>query len=329
MPKVDWEDAQSSSDVHPCLGNSSFISWDRLNRPFFCSHNCSQVAVDCTKTPPDVCVRSSLLALSSVILAALAANLHPFLASLLNCSSISSFLNLCSIPKKTSKVPLYPLMYFLFALPTEPVNNAHLKFFSSFLTSFPSTPSAPPEGICHPGSRKCLPSDTIMISGTSASPFGSSLPAAASTQKQFCIRIKRRKSHLPDLTRNCFVLGLLFLSLPFFLQIFFFPFRHKEARKLFFALCPPKISSVLHFFIFFLCFLFHFFSCRFFWTRHLLTGASRVLGSFLWLFIWDVPTFTVFYQGYWVLTLAVSFLGACVPSLSVFFNGSCVLSPVF
>ena len=40
-----------------------------------------------TKTPPDVCLRSSVPALSSVLLAAFAANLHPSLASLLNCSS--------------------------------------------------------------------------------------------------------------------------------------------------------------------------------------------------------------------------------------------------
>ena len=54
------------------------------------------------KTPPDECLRSSLPTFSSVILAASAANLHHSLASLLKRSSISSFLNLCSIPKKLS-----------------------------------------------------------------------------------------------------------------------------------------------------------------------------------------------------------------------------------
>ena len=56
------------------------------------------------KTPPDVRLRSSLPAVSSVILAS-AANHHPSLASLLNCSSISSFLNLCPIAKKISHFP--------------------------------------------------------------------------------------------------------------------------------------------------------------------------------------------------------------------------------
>ena len=42
---------------------------------------------------------------SSVILAASVANLQPCLACLLNCSSISSFLILCSTPMKISKVP--------------------------------------------------------------------------------------------------------------------------------------------------------------------------------------------------------------------------------
>ena len=65
-----------------------------------------------TKTPPDVCLRSSSPAVSQVIIAALAANLHPSLASLLNCSFISSFLHLCSIPTKISNFPLYLLMHF-------------------------------------------------------------------------------------------------------------------------------------------------------------------------------------------------------------------------
>ena len=32
VPEVHREDTQSSSDIHPCLGNSSFVAWDRLNR---------------------------------------------------------------------------------------------------------------------------------------------------------------------------------------------------------------------------------------------------------------------------------------------------------
>ena len=71
-----------------------------------------------TKTLPYVCFRSSLLAISSVILASSAANLHPSLASLLNCSCISSFLNLCSIPKKISHFP------FVFSLYSKPIQGA-------------------------------------------------------------------------------------------------------------------------------------------------------------------------------------------------------------
>ena len=56
----------------------------------------SRLLSTATKTPPDVCVRSSLLALSSVILAVSAANHHPCFACLL-----------CSTPKKISKVLVY------------------------------------------------------------------------------------------------------------------------------------------------------------------------------------------------------------------------------
>ena len=114
MPEVHREDTQSSSDV--------------------------QLLQGCT-TPPDVCLRSSSPTVSSVILAARAANLHPSLASLLNCSFISSFLNLCSIPKKISNVPLYLHKYFCSVLQAETFSHAHLNLFSSFLTSVQSTPS--------------------------------------------------------------------------------------------------------------------------------------------------------------------------------------------
>ena len=107
-----------------------------------------------TKTPPDVCLRSSSPAISFVILAALAANLHPSLASMLNCYSISSFINQCSIPKKTSKGPLYLLVYFLSVLQAKPFSNAHLDLFSSLLISFRSTPVDRFHSL---GSRKCLP----------------------------------------------------------------------------------------------------------------------------------------------------------------------------
>ena len=37
------------SDIHPCLGNSSLVAWDRLNRSLCFASNCSQIAVDCNK----------------------------------------------------------------------------------------------------------------------------------------------------------------------------------------------------------------------------------------------------------------------------------------
>ena len=86
-----------------------------------------------TKLPPDVCLRSSLLAFLSLILAAPAACVHPCLDSLLTCSSISSLLIPCSIPKKMSKVPLHLLTYFFLAHHAEPFNKVHLTAFVGVL----------------------------------------------------------------------------------------------------------------------------------------------------------------------------------------------------
>ena len=72
-----------------------------------------------------VCLRSLQPAFSSVILDASTADLHPCLGTLLGCSSISSLLILCSIPKKMSKVPVYHLIY-IFSVPqAEPLNKVH------------------------------------------------------------------------------------------------------------------------------------------------------------------------------------------------------------
>ena len=46
VPERHREDAQSSSDVRPSTGNSSFFTWDRLNRSFFCS---PQLLLDCCR----------------------------------------------------------------------------------------------------------------------------------------------------------------------------------------------------------------------------------------------------------------------------------------
>ena len=127
-----------------------------------------------------------------------------------------------------------------------------------------------------------------MISATSASPSGSSLPAAASRHTQFFTKIKRRKSHLPDLPK--LLHSGAFAPLPVFLfYIFFFPCRHKEGRDLFFALCPPKAYSVLHIFL---------------------------LLSFPLLFfplLLSSPPFNWCFPGSWVLSLAV-YLGVRGPT---------------
>ena len=73
-----------------------------------------------------------MLILLSVVLAASAANIHPSFASLFTCSSVSSFLNLCSIPKKISNVPLYLLMYFFSVLQTDPFSKVRFNLLSFF-----------------------------------------------------------------------------------------------------------------------------------------------------------------------------------------------------
>ena len=80
-----------------------------------------------TKTPPDVCLQSSLLARSSVILAASAANLHPRLVSLLNCRSISSSFILCSIHRKRCRMCpcTFPCASFACSTPTLEQNTSY------------------------------------------------------------------------------------------------------------------------------------------------------------------------------------------------------------
>ena len=129
------EDTQSSSDIHPRLGNSSFVAWNRLNRSFFFSHNCSQVTVDRLKDS-SLTYASDPHCLSPVIVAASAVNLHPSLASLLNYSSISSFLDLCSCPKKISHLPLCLLIFFLSLLHADPFSKVHFNSFASFSFQF-------------------------------------------------------------------------------------------------------------------------------------------------------------------------------------------------
>ena len=71
------------------------------------------------------------------------------LASLLNCSSIPSFLSLCSIPKKISNSPFYLLMHFYSVLQADPLINEHLTAVASF---FPVLSS--PFGCLHPSPNR-------------------------------------------------------------------------------------------------------------------------------------------------------------------------------
>ena len=106
-----------------------------------------------TKTPRYVSLRSSSPAVSSVILDALAANLHPSSACLLDCSSISSCLNLCSLPKKISHADPFlircVLTSLLFSFQSSQLHLAVTFFSETFL-------SACPEGLCHPGPLWCF-----------------------------------------------------------------------------------------------------------------------------------------------------------------------------
>ena len=113
VPEVCRKHSHTSPHIYPSLGNSTLIAWVGATALSLSPTTDPKLLTTAMKTPPDVCLRSSLFGLSPVILAASAAILDPSFASLLNCSSISSFLSLCSIPKKISHFPLYLLMYFL------------------------------------------------------------------------------------------------------------------------------------------------------------------------------------------------------------------------
>ena len=85
--------SHTSSYIYPRLGNSTFAAFDWCHCSFSSRKTIDSIAPSsaptaprllstATKTPPDVCLRLSLPAISSVILAASAANLHPSLTSL-------------------------------------------------------------------------------------------------------------------------------------------------------------------------------------------------------------------------------------------------------
>ena len=103
VPELRGKSQQVISGIHPRLGDSSCHLKDlRLILPSQQQH---PGYFQSPQRLPNVRSQSSLPALSSVILAASAANLHPCFASLLNLSFVSSFLILCSITKKIRAPP--------------------------------------------------------------------------------------------------------------------------------------------------------------------------------------------------------------------------------
>ena len=86
------------------------------------------------------------------------ANLQLCLASKLNCSSIASFLILCSTPRKISEVPLYLLKNFFSIHHAEPLSKVHLTIFKSFYLSLLLFHSFVGTLFCHSSAPNCLPS---------------------------------------------------------------------------------------------------------------------------------------------------------------------------
>ena len=101
MPKIHGKDPHASSDNHPRLGDFAL----NVTVPSSLSTTAPKLLSIATKTPPDVCLQSTMPALSSVILAASAANIHPCFDSRLSCSS---FLILCSITHKDVECAMVP-----------------------------------------------------------------------------------------------------------------------------------------------------------------------------------------------------------------------------
>ena len=136
VPTVHGNDPHTSSDIHPRLGDSSFVSWDPLNRPFFCSHDWSQVAVDCHRN-------SSWRVLTILTACRFRRNSRctrckpPFFLGLF-IELLLHFLlpqSVLYLKKKISHFPLYLLMYFFSVLQGDPFSKVHLSIFASVLSS--------------------------------------------------------------------------------------------------------------------------------------------------------------------------------------------------
>ena len=134
--------------------------------------------------------------------------------------TISSFLNLCSIPKNISHFPLYLLIHVFSALQADPFSKVHLKLLASFFISFLSSPF----GCFHLcGVASVHLFSLICTSGyilITASVLLCGPSAAALTLSQFCPTIRKRKSQTREhcdtglsMSPNCSLLSIqCFLS---------------------------------------------------------------------------------------------------------------------
>ena len=167
-----------------------------------------------TKTPPDECLRSSVPAFSSVVLAASAANLHPCLAFFVEMPVHLFLPHFVLISEEHVNVPLYHLENFFSMHHAAQFSKVHLTIFEFFCISllFPlSCWNFLFSLIC----TQLLSIVFLLPCVPSISPpLFCAFSDAALTPTELCLVINMRKKHLPILT----ILHPLFLfhSLPCF-----------------------------------------------------------------------------------------------------------------
>ena len=184
-----------------------------------------------------------------------------------------------------SHFPLHLRMYFLSVLHADSLSKVHLSLFSSIFQFSPvfSFWLIPPLWdllrasalfrlnfcCCH------LPIISVHFCNPSA---------AALTHYRFCTRSKKEEpAHLPEIPETCLVLGLVSQFLPFF-SFSSFLFTVRKLSISFFAPFPPSPSSVIYLLLLYL----------------LLLLPLLFLPLLL-----NTPPFNWFFEGCWVLSLAV------------------------
>ena len=134
-----------------------------------------------TKTPPDVCFRSSLLALSSVILAASAASLHPSLAS-----------SICALSQKRYRTFLCIFSCVFLCAPSRPIDQGASSVFPFWL----------------------LPPFRCFLHPTAFFDLSFLLhPCHCLTDAQRILPHHQKESHFPNFPKVCLALGRLSLHL--------------------------------------------------------------------------------------------------------------------